>query len=47
MAEKGFLAGTPLKRFGFDKDLLLIAVTEKRKKEEMEEYIKRAKEVIK
>ncbi len=47
MIEKGFLAGTPLKRFGFDKNLLLIAVTEKRKKEEMEEYIKAAKEVIK
>lgn len=47
MAEKGFLAGTSLKKFGFDDNLLLIAVTEKRKKEEMEEYIKAAKEVIK
>jgi len=46
MAHKGFLAGTPLEKFGFNKNWLLVAVTEKRKKEEMENYIKALKEVI-
>jgi len=47
MAQKGFLAGTSLEKFGFNKNWLLVAVTEKRKKEEMENYIKALKEVIK
>ncbi len=38
--EKGFLAGVDLGRFNPDwKDLLLIAVTERRKKEEMENFV--------
>lgn len=47
MADKGILAGVSLKKFGFNKNWLLIAVTEKRKKEEMTEYIKSMKEVLK
>lgn len=47
MAEKGFLAGTSLERFGFKENWLLVAVTEKRKKEEMENYIEALKEVLK
>jgi len=47
MAEKGFLAGTPLEKFGFKENWLLVAVTEKRKKEEMENYIEALKEVLK
>jgi glycine dehydrogenase subunit 1 len=47
MSHKGFLPGTPLEKFGFKENWLLVAVTEKRKKEEMENYIKALKEVLK
>lgn len=46
MIEKGILAGVPLKKFGFKDNWLLVAVTEKRKEEEMKDYIKFAKEVF-
>ncbi len=45
MAEKGILAGVPLSIFGMDEDVLLVAVTEKRSKEEMDAYVKAISEV--
>ncbi len=40
MFEKGIFAGIPLKRFGMPEDEFLVAVTEKRSREEMDSYIK-------
>jgi len=41
---KNIFAGISMKKFGFD-DLLLIAVTEKKSKEDMDEFVKALKEV--
>jgi len=46
MKKFGILAGVPLSRFGMDENLLLIAVTEKRKKSEIIKYVNSLKEVI-
>ncbi len=46
MADKGILAGVPFSLFGMDENLLLIAVTEKRSKKEMDEYVKAFLEVV-
>ncbi len=45
LVERGILAGLPLSRFGYPDDLLLVAVTEKRKKKELEQFVKALKEV--
>ncbi len=46
MASRGFHAGIPLGRFGFDGNLLLVALTEKRKKREIDGYVEALREVI-
>jgi len=46
MKEKGILPGIPLSKFGLEKNLLLVAVTEKRKKEELDLYIESTKEIL-
>ncbi|MBN1968317.1 MAG: aminomethyl-transferring glycine dehydrogenase subunit GcvPA [Candidatus Delongbacteria bacterium] len=45
MMEKGIFAGIPLSSFGMQDDLLLVAVTEKRSKEELDFYIKSLTEI--
>ena len=46
MVEKGIFAGIPLEDFKMNKDEFLVAVTEKRSKEEMDDYAIALKEVI-
>ncbi len=46
LIDEGFLAGVPLSLFGMDDDLLLIAVTEKRTKQEMDSFVSKLKELL-
>lgn len=47
MLEEGFLAGVPMSRFEPEnKNQMLIAVTEKRSKEEMDKYVELLKEIL-
>ena len=43
--ERNYFLGVPLSKFGYDENLLLVSVTEKRTREEIENYIKILKEV--
>ncbi|MBN2789303.1 MAG: aminomethyl-transferring glycine dehydrogenase subunit GcvPA [Candidatus Delongbacteria bacterium] len=45
MVEKGIFAGIPLEDFKMNNDEFLVAVTEKRSKEEIDDYVKYLKEV--
>ena len=47
MVEKGIFAGIPLEDFKMNKDEFLVAVTEKRSKEEMDKYVHFLKDISK
>lgn len=46
MVDRGMFAGIPMSKFGKSSDEFLIAVTEKRNREEIDLYIKNLKEII-
>lgn len=46
MLDKGFFAGIPITHFGKCENCLLVAVTEKRSKEEIDLFVKTLKEVV-